>query len=209
MIVLNKYLNRADFLKIILEKQSVSIDESLTKRIKENHQFLKDFSANKVIYGVNTGFGPMAQYRVPDEDRIQLQYNLIRSHASGTGQIMPVKHIRATMIARLNSICQVKSGVNSSVVNVLSTLINKEIYPIIFKHGGVGASGDLVQLSHIALALIGEGEVIYKGKRQSTAAVFEKEGIEPIEIKIREGLALINGTSAMTGIGLLNHHNAS
>ncbi len=209
MILLNKFLNKGDFIKIVNGKEPISMTDSLMGRIDENHAFLTEFSADKVIYGVNTGFGPMAQYRVPDKDRIQLQYNLIRSHASGTGQIMPVKHIRATMIARLNSICQVKSGVNSSVVNVLSTLINKEIYPIIFKHGGVGASGDLVQLSHIALALIGEGEVIYKGKRQSTAAVFEKEGIQPIEVKIREGLALINGTSAMTGIGLVNHHNAS
>ena len=209
MILLNKFLNKGNFIKIVNQKEPISIDESLMNRIIQNHEFLTDFSADKIIYGVNTGFGPMAQYRVADKDRIQLQYNLIRSHASGTGQVMPVEHIRATMIARLNSICQVKSGVNSSVIKVLTELINKEIYPIIFKHGGVGASGDLVQLAHVALVLIGEGEVIYKGERQSTASVFEKEGIKPIEIKIREALALINGTSAMTGIGLINHYKAT
>lgn len=208
MIEINKFLNTKDFSKLVNGKVSLNIHNDLTERLVESHEFLKDFSVNKVIYGVNTGFGPMAQYRVSEEDQYQLQLNLIRSHASGSGALMPVPFIRAAMIARLNSICQVKSGVHLSVVELLTTLINKEVYPVIFEHGGVGASGDLVQLSHIALALIGEGEVIYKDERRNTAEVFKELDITPIEISVREGLALINGTSVMTGIGLINYEKS-
>lgn len=208
MIVLNKYLKNKDFIRLTENKETIEIHEALKSAVENNHQFLTEFSADKVIYGVNTGFGPMAQFRVSDENRLKLQYNLIRSHASGTGKVMPEEHIRATMIARLNSLAQVKSGVHPSVIELLAELINKEIYPVIFEHGGVGASGDLVQLAHVALVLIGEGEVIYQGERQATKDVFEKENLKPITIAVREGLALINGTSAMTGIGLMNHHKA-
>lgn len=194
---------------LIDEKADLSIDNSLEKEISDCHEFIKVFSENKIIYGINTGFGPMAQYRISDSERKELQTNLIRSHAAGSGELLPNEFVRAAMIARLNSICQAKSGVHPSVVKVLTTLINKEIYPIIFQHGGVGASGDLVQLAHLALVLIGEGEVIYKGKRRQTSEVFKEEGIEPIEITLREGLALMNGTSVMTGIGILNHFYAS
>lgn len=208
MVELNKYLNRKDFNAVITAHKKVKINPDLAKEIEKNHQFLKDFSKNKIIYGVNTGFGPMAQYRVSDEDGKQLQYNLIRSHASGSGKVIPTQHIRAAMLARLNSICQLKSGVHPSVPALLVELLNKEIYPVVFEHGGVGASGDLVQLAHIALGLIGEGEVIYKVERRKTAEVFAEENIKPIEIHIREGLALMNGTSNMTGIGLVNHQKA-
>lgn len=208
MIKLNKFLSRKDFINIVENKEEIAIEVDLQNRIEASHHFLKSFSKDKIIYGINTGFGPMAQYRVSDENLLQLQYNLIRSHASGSGRPIPIQHVRAAMLARLNSIAQAKSGVHPSVVKVLTTLLNKEIYPVIFEHGGVGASGDLVQLSHIALILIGEGEVFYKGERQPTKIVFKQEGIEPIEIKIREGLSLINGTSNMTGIGLLNHYYA-
>ena len=209
MIVLNKFLNTKDFINLIEKKKTLAIHDNLIDNINKNYEFLKTFSEDKVIYGVNTGFGPMAQYRVSEDDRIKLQYNLIRSHASGAGQPMPINFVRATMIARLNSLSKAKSGVHPSVITVLTELINKEIYPVILEHGGVGASGDLVQLAHLALVLIGEGEVFYQNERQSTQSVFEKEGIKPIEVTLREGLALMNGTSAMTGIGLINYNNAS
>src|SRR5690554_4244504 len=111
MIELNKYLNAKDFSKLVSSNEPVSIHKNLMKELVNSHEFLKDFSINKVIYGVNTGFGPMAQYRVSDDTRGQLQLNLIRSHAAGAGNVMPVSFIRAAMIARLNSICQAKSGV--------------------------------------------------------------------------------------------------
>lgn len=172
--------------------------------MQESFDFLKEFSANKVIYGVNTGFGPMAQYKINREDQIQLQYNLIRSHAAGSGKYLEPIEVRSLMLARLNTLSIGKSGIHPSIFTTMTALINKNITPIIYEHGGVGASGDLVQLAHLALVLIGEGNVLYQGEIQPTSHVFEQENISPIQIKGREGLGLMNGTSVMTGVGIVN-----
>ncbi|KAF2328370.1 HAL/PAL/TAL family ammonia-lyase [Flavobacterium nitrogenifigens] len=208
MNTINEYLSLAEFEAIIFGKNKVSISDVVQNRVNESFNFLKEFSGNKVIYGVNTGFGPMAQYRIKESDQIQLQYNLIRSHSSGTGKPLNAECVKAAILARLNTLSLGNSGVHSSVIHLMAELINRDITPLIFEHGGVGASGDLVQLSHLALVLIGEGEVFYKGVRRSTAEVFEIEGLKPIQVEIREGLALINGTSVMTGIGVVNVHYA-
>lgn len=201
-------LNIDTFEQVVLLKKGVEIAEEARKRVQNSFEFLKEFSSEKVIYGINTGFGPMAQYRINDTDLKQLQYNLIRSHAAGSGKILDETYIRATMLARLNTLLLGYSGIHLEVVDQLVAFLNHEIYPIIFEHGGVGASGDLVQLSHLALGLIGEGEAIYQGSRQNMPDVLKKTGLKPINIHIREGLGLINGTSTMTGIGLVNLLNA-
>ncbi|MBL0736144.1 aromatic amino acid lyase [Flavobacterium sp. GN10] len=206
MNTINEYLSLAEFEAIIFGKNKVAISDVVQNRVNESFNFLKEFSGNKVIYGVNTGFGPMAQYRIKESDQIQLQYNLIRSHSSGTGKPLNAESAKAAILARLNTLSLGNSGVHSSVIHLMAELINRDITPLIFEHGGVGASGDLVQLSHLALVLIGEGEVFYKGDRRPTAEVFEIEGLKPIQVEIREGLALINGTSVMTGIGVVNVH---
>ncbi|MEN2486389.1 aromatic amino acid ammonia-lyase [Flavobacterium sp. B11] len=208
MNTINEYLSLAEFEAIIFGKSKVAISDVVLNRVNESFNFLKEFSGNKVIYGVNTGFGPMAQYRIKESDQIQLQYNLIRSHSSGTGKPLNAECAKAAILARLNTLSLGNSGVHSSVIHLMAELINRDITPLIFEHGGVGASGDLVQLSHLALVLIGEGEVFYKGERRATAGVFEIEGLKPIQVEIREGLALINGTSVMTGIGVVNVHYA-
>ncbi len=199
----NVDLTISDMESVILG-EDVSISQDTIKIIEENHKFLVDFAKNKIIYGINTGFGPMAQYRVEDDKLRQLQYNLIRSHAAGAGERIPDLYVRAAMLVRLKSILQGKSGVHSSCATLLETFINKGVVPVIPEHGGVGASGDLVQLAHLALTLIGEGDVLYNGKIQNTSNVFKALQLNPIEVKLREGLALINGTSVMTGIGLIN-----
>ena len=204
MLTLKGELGIEDFKKIIFENELFQVDESILKRVDESFNFLKEFSENKVIYGVNTGFGPMAQYKIEDSERIQLQYNLIRSHSSGTGNPISPLYVKAAMLARLNTLSLGNSGVHPSVIKLMTTLINKNITPLIFEHGGVGASGDLVQLAHLALVLIGEGEVFYKGERRATKDVFQEENIAPIEVHLREGIALMNGTSVMTGVGLVN-----
>lgn len=201
-------LNIEVFEQVVLQKQKIEISEEAKERVQKSFEFLKDFSADKVIYGINTGFGPMAQYRVSDENLSKLQYNLIRSHAAGSGQILDTTYIRAAMLARLNTLLLGYSGVHVEVVEQLAAFLNHEIYPIIPEHGGVGASGDLVQLAHLALGLIGEGEAIFEGERQDMADILAKTGLKPIGIHIREGLALINGTSTMTGIGLVNLLNS-
>ena len=206
---INNFLELRDFQRIIIENESIELDPSLLQRVNESFSFLKEFSKNKVIYGVNTGFGPMAQFKISDEDTHQLQYNLIRSHSSGIGNPLPADEVKACMLARLNTLSLGNSGVHESVVFLLKELINRDVTPLIFEHGGVGASGDLVQLAHLALVLIGEGEVFYKGERKSTKEVFETEGLEPIKVEIREGLALMNGTSVMSGIGIVNAYKAN
>lgn len=209
MYTIKEYLSLNDFESIIFENSKITLSDIVLDRVNDSFVFLNEFSKNKVIYGVNTGFGPMAQYRIKDEDRLQLQYNLIRSHASGTGKPLSPICVKAAILARLNTLSLGNSGVHPSVIHLMKELINKDITPLIFEHGGVGASGDLVQLSHLALVLIGEGEVFYKGERISTQEVFELENLKPIQIEIREGLALINGTSVMTGVGVVNVHNAN
>ncbi len=198
------YLNLSHFKSIVYKKEAVHIEESVLAQVKRSFSFLESFSENKVLYGVNTGFGPMAQYRVPDADRAQLQYNLIRSHANGAGQPLSPEYARAAVLARMNTLSLGHSGVHPSVLALMQELLNRDILPLIFEHGGVGASGDLVQLAHLALVLIGEGEVFHRGIRRPTADVFKEEGLQSIEVKIREGLALINGTSVMSGIGIVN-----
>ena len=189
---------------ILFKNELVDLNESALEKLDMNFNFLQKFSSNKLIYGINTGFGPMAQYKVSEENLLQLQYNLIRSHCSGNGNLLPDNLVKALMIARLNSLMLAYSGIHRDVVILLKELINKNIFPCIYEHGGVGASGDLVQLAHLGLALIGEGEVSFEGTIHPTEEIFRKFNIKPLSIHIREGLAILNGTSAMTGIGSVN-----
>jgi histidine ammonia-lyase len=193
-----------DFSDILFKKKVISLHLSDIEKVDLNFQFLQQFSSNKLIYGINTGFGPMAQYRISEENLLQLQYNLIRSHSSGSGVLLTPLLVKALMIARLNSLMLAYSGVHTDVVELLRELINRDITPCIYEHGGVGASGDLVQLAHLGLVLIGEGEVIFEDKVYPTEEIFKRLSISPLSIHIREGLAILNGTSAMTGIGMVN-----
>lgn len=207
---IQKVIIGKDFLKydqchaVLVENKPVELDEKALKNVYESFYFLKEFIKDKLIYGINTGFGPMAQYKISNEDQIQLQYNLIRSHSSGSGAPIHPINVKALMLSRLNTLMRGYSGIHPSAVILLKELINRDISPVIYEHGGLGASGDLVQLAHLALTLIGEGEVHYKGEIVATEKVFKKEKLKPLEVHIREGLALINGTSAMCGVGLIN-----
>lgn len=207
-MVLTANLKLEDFYKIIFDNETLELSETLLSKVEDGFNFLEEFSKDKVIYGVNTGFGPMAQYRISEENRNQLQYNLIRSHSSGVGNPLSPQSAKAVMLARLNTLSLGKSGIHPSVIFLLKELINKDVTPLIFEHGGVGASGDLVQLAHLALVLIGEGEVFYKNERRETKDVFAELNLEPIKVHIREGLGLMNGTSTMTGIGIINAYNS-
>lgn len=199
-----KPLTLKDLNDVVFNGQQIRLSSKAIKKVDESYKFLKSFSKGKLIYGINTGFGPMAQYKIGDQDLKQLQFNLIRSHCSGTGNLLKPEEVRALMMVRLSSLMQGFSGINVELVQLIKELINREIYPCIYEHGGVGASGDLVQLAHLALALIGEGKVFYKGKIQDAKSAFRKENLKPLTIQHREGIAVLNGTSAMTGIGTIN-----
>lgn len=200
----DKPLDLAAFEQIIFHARQIELSAETQQSVKDSYEFLLSFSQDKLIYGINTGFGPMAQYRIDDNDRRQLQYNLIRSHSSGMGLLFSAQQSRATMLARLHTLLLGYSGVHPGLVQLMTALINAEAYPCVYQHGGVGASGDLVQLAHLALGLIGEGKFWFKGEVVPAAQVFEALKLQPLQVHIREGLGLLNGTSAMTGVGAIN-----
>lgn len=188
--------------------QSLEITAEEMCKVDECHRFLAKFANEKIIYGINTGFGPMAQWRVEDQYLEDLQYNIIRSHSTGAGPALGDEYVKAAMIARLGSFLQCRSGIHPEAVALLQAFINNNIIPFIPEHGSVGASGDLVQLAHIALCLIGEGQVHYNGEWKPTKEVMDSIGLKPLSIHIREGLSATNGTSVMTGIGAVNQLHA-
>ena len=193
---------------ILFKDKALSIPSEEMDKVEQCYEFLKDFVTDKVIYGINTGFGPMAQWRVDDNHLKELQYNIIRSHATGAGEPLSDIEVKSAMIARIGTFLQARSGINPTVISLLQEFINRGIYPFIPQHGSVGASGDLVQLAHIALCLIGEGKVHYKGEWRPTAEILKEQGLQPIGIYVREGLSVTNGTSVMTGISIVNQYYA-
>jgi histidine ammonia-lyase len=204
MIIVEEEFFSESLEKILLKGEKIALPEAVSKKISACYEFLKDFASDKIIYGINTGFGPMSQYRIDDDSLLQLQHNIIRSHATGAGRPLPDVYVRAAMVARVGTFVQARSGVHAELVELLVALINRGIYPLVPEHGSVGASGDLVQLAHIALALIGEGEVRYRGEWRQTADVFKEAGLKPLQIRLREGLSVTNGTAVMSGIGMVN-----
>lgn len=197
-------LSLNDVYGILFGGEKLEIGDRIWSEIDKCFHFLHEFTRDKVIYGINTGFGPMAQWRIEDQSLKDLQYNIIRSHSTGAGEPVAPIYVRAAMIARLGTFLQAKSGVHRELVELLQEFINRGICPMIPEHGSVGASGDLVQLAHIALTLIGEGEVFYRGAWRATADALAENGLKPFQMRIREGLSVTNGTSMMTGIGLVN-----
>lgn len=194
----------SDIEKIVCFEEKILVDEAVFQDVKSCYHFLETYSKDKIIYGITTGFGPMAPYRIEREDRINLQYNLIRSHCSGIGAPIKPIYCRAALLLRLIGFLKAKSGVHESMIHTIVDMLNKNVAPVIYEHGGVGASGDLVQLAHVALSLIGEGKVWYKEEIRDTKEVFAELNIKPIEVHFREGLAIMNGTSVMTAIACVN-----
>lgn len=189
---------------VLFDNAKFVVTDDNYSEIEQCYEFLKGFAKDRIIYGINTGFGPMAQWRVDDEHLESLQYNLIRSHATGAGEPLADIYVKAAMIARVGTLLQARSGVHPDVVKLMTEMINHNIFPFTPKHGSVGASGDLVQLSHIALCMIGEGKVHYGGEWRATGEVFAEVGLTPMTIHVREGLSIANGTSVMTGISVVN-----
>jgi len=181
----------------------VEVPAETLKRVSRAHEFLKSESIKRVIYGVNTGFGPMVSRLIGKNQLVDLQYNLVRSHAMGLGEPISSAFSLVAMVVRLNTLLRGYSGVSKDLIKQIELFINHRLLPVIPEHGAVGTSGDLVQLAHIALALIGEGEVFYKGVRQDVAPILQKLELVPYKLQAKEGLSLINGTSVMAGITAL------
>jgi histidine ammonia-lyase len=157
----------------------------------------------RVVYGITTGFGALADLVIPVDRLRELQINLIRSHAAGVGEPLDEAETRATMLLRANVLALGRSGVRPKLVELLLALLNRGVHPVIPSLGSVGASGDLAPLSHLALVLVGEGEAVVGGARLSGGAALARAGLEPIVLEAKEGLALNNGTQVQTAIGVL------
>ena len=161
------------------------------------------FRLGDAIYGVTTGFGRLANVKIDPQDAAQLQLNLVRSHAAGTGEPIAVDFVRAAGVLRASSLAAGHSGIKESTLDLLVELLNRGVTPVVPRQGSVGASGDLAPLAHMTLTLIGEGEAFYRGERMPSARALELAGLQPIVLGAKEGLALVNGTEVMTGIAAL------
>ncbi len=152
---------------------------------------------------MTTGFGKFADVVIPHGKLAELQRNLVRSHAAGVGEPIPEEAVRALMLLRANCLAKGYSGVRRATLEALVALLNADVHPVIPSQGSVGASGDLAPLAHLALALVGEGEVVYRGKRHGAAEALREAGLAPAVLEAKEGLALINGTQLTTAVGAL------
>ena len=182
-------------LSIAAGQTSAVLGEAAIRRINASHDAVKQIVAEqKTVYGVNTGFGILANTAISPEDTATLQYKILQSHSVGVGDPIPVEVAKIMLITKVQALAQGFSGVQLSTLERIIWHINNDIIPIVPEKGSVGASGDLAPLSHLFLPLIGLGECFYKGERRPTAAVFAETGMSPITLGPKEGLALINGT---------------
>jgi len=185
-------------------KPSVRLHEEAKKRIHAARKCIeKALQEGKRIYGVNTGFGALSSVIISPDQIERLQENLIRSHCTGIGDPFPESVVRAMMFLRANFFARGNSGVRIDLVETLLAMLNRGVHPIVPQKGSVGASGDLAPLAHLSSVLMGEGEAMYRGKRMSGGEALRRAGIEALKFQAKEGLAMINGTQAMTAVGCL------
>lgn len=187
----------------------VRLDDEALRRMLSSRSVVEACVEERLVrYGITTGFGKFCDIVISREDNATLQKNLIMSHACGQGQPLPKETVRAVMALRANALAVGNSGIRPEVVQLLLAMLNADILPVIPEKGSLGASGDLAPLSHMALPLIGLGEVIYKNKRMASGEAFKLVGLKPVVLQAKEGLALINGTQVMTAVGALALYSA-
>jgi histidine ammonia-lyase len=197
-------LSGIDVVSVARSARSVHLTAGAGKRIERNRAALRHaLSGGKALYGVNTGFGKLARTRITGQDLIRLQLNLVRSHAAGTGPEFSSDIVRAALLLRAASLSHGYSGVRVQSVETLLKVLNRNILPVVPSRGSVGASGDLAPLAHIALALVGEGHVHFRGRRTTASRALRAARIKPLQLTEKEGLAFINGTQALTSVGLI------
>ncbi len=194
-------LTYKDVVSLGIGDKRVELDEMAIERCKQSRQFLEDaINEKKIVYGVNTSFGPMCNKIINDKEIETLQSNLITSHAAGLGApLLPYIAI-GVLAVRLNTLVKGYSGVRIELLELMKDMINHEIAPYIPECGSVGASGDLIHLAHMSLAIIGKGKVYFKKELMDVEQAFEMTGLRPLTLSYKEGLALMNGTAAMTAI---------
>ncbi|KAF0248253.1 MAG: histidine ammonia-lyase [bacterium] len=197
-------LSLADVEKVACQREKVSIAPSAVERINAARNVIEEIiRTEKVVYGVNTGFGKLSDVSIPADKLQKLQVNLVRSHSIGVGQPLSEAESRAMTLLRANVLAKGYSGVRLEVAEALCQMLNRGVHAIIPSKGSVGASGDLAPLAHLALVLIGEGEAIYQGVRMPGGEALSQAGLTPVVLAAKEGLSLVNGTQAMAALGSL------
>ena len=204
VIVDGSPLTVADVSAVAHRRANVEIGPDLAARMAPARALVESIIAsNEVAYGITTGFGALSYTRIPPEQATELQYDLVRSHASGVGDLLKRPTVRAMLLLRARTLAQGHSGVRPAIVERLIEFLRRDLLPAVPDRGSVGASGDLAPFAHLALPLIGEGFFLVDGGRVPAAGVLEAEGLEPIQLEPKEGLSLLNGTEGMLAQGCL------
>jgi histidine ammonia-lyase len=196
-------------LQVARHSERVELANSALGSILKSRKVVEDMvKAGRTVYGVNTGFGDLAQVTIPKRDLSRLQLNLIRSHSVGVGPPFSTEVVRGMMLLRANALAKGYSGVRPDVIQTLLDMLNRGVTPVVPQQGSVGSSGDLAPLAHMVLVLIGEGEAYYEGARLDGASAMKRARIKPVVLEEKEGVSLINGTQPMTAVGALTVQDA-
>lgn len=199
----SKFLQFDDLHEILNQNKTLSLSNESKLKIQKCRDYLnkKIASSDEPIYGINTGFGSLCNVKISNENLSKLQSNLVKSHACGTGDMVPAEIVKIMLLLKIQSLSYGFSGVQLQTVERLIDFYNNDVLPIIFTQGSLGASGDLAPLAHLALPLLGEGEVFFKGKIVHSSTVLSNFGWQPLILQSKEGLALLNGTQFMSAYG--------
>jgi histidine ammonia-lyase len=198
------------FKKIVFDYELVEVSSESKEKVNEARAYIEQvIEREHPVYGINTGFGKLSDVSIDKCDLARLQENLIKSHACGVGEVFSESIVRGMLLLRVNALIKGNSGIRLEVIEKMVEFLNKKITPVVFSKGSLGASGDLAPLSHMALPIIGLGEVFYEGERLSASEGLKRAKIAPIAyLQAKEGLSLINGTQAMTSVGIIAYIKA-
>ncbi|MGM0547771.1 MAG: histidine ammonia-lyase [Bacillota bacterium] len=209
LIIDGSKLTLKDIVEVARKSRTVKLAEKAKEKINKSREIVDKFvEREEVVYGITTGFGELSEICIPKAEVEQLQENLICSHACGVGEAFAEEVVRTIMLLRANALAAGVSGIRVSTLETLLEMLNKKVHPVIPEKGSLGASGDLASLAHMVLVMINKGEAFYQGARISGKEALTKANIEPVTLKAKEGLALINGTQVMTAVGALTVYDA-
>ena len=193
-----------EVVRVARGREPVRLSRTAVRRVQASRQALERIvRSGRLAYGITTGFGDLENVAIPRGDILRLQENLVRSHAVGVGPPLSEDEVRASLLIRANALAKGYSGVRPAVVELLVGMLNKGVHPVVPSRGSLGASGDLAPLAHIALVMIGEGEAVVRKRRTSGRAALRAAGLRPLRLEAKEGLAVLNGTAVMAGLGCL------
>lgn len=204
LIITGSGLKLEDVADVALSARPVALSGEALAKVAEARRLVEALLAEgRLVYGVNTGVGKLSDVTLSGDEIRQLQVNILRSHAAGVGEPLAEAEVRAAMLLRANALARGRSGVRPVVLETIVALLNRGVHPVVPARGSCGASGDLAPAAHLGLALIGEGEAFYRGRRMPARQALSEAGIAPLVLEAKEGLSIVNGTQFMAGLGAL------